>query len=39
MTLCEILLFATNLGYGGPVDLTAQDIFDVQSYLARKWGV
>jgi len=39
MTVCEILLFATNSGYGGPVDLTAQDILDVQSYLARKWGV
>ena len=39
MTVCEILLFATNVGYGGPVDLTAQDILDVQSYLARKWGV
>ena len=39
MTVCEILLFATNSGYGGPVDLTAQDISDVQSYLARKWGV
>lgn len=39
MTVCEILLFAANYGYGGPVDLTAQDILDVQSYLARKWGV
>ena len=39
MTVCEILLFAANYGYGGPVDLTAQDISDVQSYLARKWGV
>jgi hypothetical protein len=39
MTVCEILLFATDSGYGGPVDLTAQDILDVQSYLARKWGV
>jgi hypothetical protein len=39
MTLCEILLFATNLGYGGPVDLTAMDISNVQAYLARKWGV
>ena len=39
MTLCEILLYATNLGYGGPVDLTAMDISNVQAYLARKWGV
>ena len=39
MTVCEILLYAANYGYGGPVDLTAQDILDVQSYLARKWGV
>ena len=39
MTVCEILLYATNLGYGGPVDLTAMDISNVQAYLARKWGV
>ena len=39
MTICELLLFALNSGYGGPVDLTAADVANVQSYLSKKWGV